>query len=558
MKYLFLVITLISLSCLYANDLIIRRIIINGNENISTRDIQHVILSKEGNPANRNIINDDAKRIENLYTRRGYIVFKVNTPDIIPISNRYADVIFQIEEFSEPIFDNITIIGNSYFSESKIWELIERDKNQKLNLSAIDILVNQITNLYLSRGFLFVKIQTTPDDSQSSLTILINEGAIVTAENIIFRGNEITRDKVLLAETRIQSKQTITPDIITTATHRLMAKQYIQSAIILPVNNNTILIDIKEGKMTHLSAILGYSTSETNKNSFNGFINADLFNLLGTDRNLSFAWRNFDNVFTSVTLDYHESGPIQIPIAGDIRLYREERDSTSVRTEIGADVYYQYNNQKYGLLGGLNQLFPGSRRPKLLESQTEKIIGFFWEGDFTDDIINPRKGWHTKYEQRYLFVNRADDKLQRHKFEGHLANYFSLSRSWVVANKLTGIYLENKKLTEYDLIKVGGAFSIRGFYEDFFSGNTILYTNSELRYILNRYSRIFVFADYGYIEDNRPDIKTKHADVLGLGFGLRAETRIGLLRIDYGFHHANNKWLPPLNGIIHFGIETRF
>ena len=558
-KYIYsLILFILFTNTLFSDDILVRRIIYNGNIAISNREIQNVIITKEGDSVNRSIINDDAQRIYNLYLQKGFSFFKIHTPNIIPVSNRFADVEFIIEELTEPIIENIVFIGNSFFSESKIWELTFRDSEQSLSLSDLNVFIQDINDLYLDRGFLFVKIQLQKIEENNTAFINITEGRIVYAENFVFKGNEVTKDNILLSESRLQKGQVLTPSIIKLAEHRILSKQYIQSCSVIPINENTVLINVTEGKMMHLSAVLGYSSTENNTNSFNGFVNADILNIMGTDRNISFGWRNFDNVFSSVRIDYHESGHISIPIAADFRLYREERDSTSVRTEMGVDVYYQFRNQKYGVLAALNELYPGSRRPRLLEKQTENVIGFFYEGDFTDDIINPRSGWNIKYVQQYQYIHRESTRLQRHKFNATISNFNPLSRSWVVANSITGIYLENNSLTEFDLIRTGGAFSIRGFYEDFFAGNTIMYTNTELRYLLTRYSRVFVFLDYGYVEDNRPDYKIRYNDLIGLGFGLRAETRIGLLRIDYGFHHANNKWLNPLNGIIHFGIETSF
>ena len=570
-KYLFLFCLFVA-NCLYSNELLIRHITFEGNISFTAHQLQHIILSKEQSPLHRGVVNDDSKRIYDFYTQRGHYLFKIYNPIIIPVSSRYVDVTFVIEELEEPSVEGITFTGNSYFSESKIFELINLKPDAKHDLTSLETTLKQVTDLYLSRGFLFVKVQliniahSKKDnfldgaDSHGPLTATINikEGRLFRTENFVLKGNDVTRDNILIAESRIQKGHIVTPDIIRLAERRISNKLYIASCNILPVNENTLLLNIVEGRMTHLSAVLGFSTSEQKRNNFNGFINGEFLNLLGTDRNLKLTWRSFDAVFTSILFEYHESGPIHFPIAADFRLYREERDSTSVRTEVGTEMYYYYKTQKYGILGGINELFPGSRRPKLLEKQTDKIIGLFWEGDFTDDFINPSTGWHMKFSQQYLFVSKESERLHRHRLESSFAYYFPLSKSWVVANTVTGKYLENKSLTEFDLIRLGGAFSLRGFYEDFYAGNTILYTNTELRLLMTRYSRIFLFFDYGYLEDNRPEFMNKFYDLYGIGFGLRADSKIGLLRIDYGFHHANGKWLNPLNGIIHFGIEASF
>jgi len=517
-----------------------------------------VINSRENHPVNRAIVNDDAQRIYNHYLNEGFKVFKVHTPSIIPLSNRFVEVIFHIEEFAEPEVERIVFVGNSYFSTSKIFELTNRRENESFSLQRLEQFIRDITELYLSRGFLFVKVQLSDMkviDGTLSAVLNITEGGIVRAENFVFVGNNVTRESILITESRIQRNQIITPQIMRIAERRIERKPYILSCNIVPANENTLLISINEGRMTHISAVLGYSNSETNR--FHGSINAEFLNLMGTDRNIGFLWRAFEG-FNSVLLRYHESFSANIPIAADLSLYREERDSTSVRTEIDLDVYYYFSTQRIGVSTGIEELFPGGRRPKLIEKQTVRKVGLFWEGNFTDDFVNPRTGWDMRFNQELLFVNRENDSLQRYQTGMSVANYLPVSRSLVLANRVSGMQLQNKSLTFHDLIKVGGTYTIRGFFEDTFAGNTIVFTNTELRLLMARQSRVFLFMDYGYIEDNRPDYRNRWMDLFGVGVGLRAEARIGLVRIDYGFHHANGRWLNPMNGIIHFGIETSF
>ena len=478
------------------------------------------------------------------------------------------------------IINNLIFNGNSYFSDSKLFELTNQTKENNLSLSELTQFLEEITDLYLSRGMLFVKIRIeeiielgigswelgvqlpTPNSQLPTLRgvcaiINITEGPIVRAENFIISGNKTIKEKTIIKESGLKSNQIVTPLDINTAQRKIMTKPYIISCSIEPMNQNTLLIHILEGNTTYLSGILGYNSIEK-KNNFTGFVDLDFLNLFGTDRSLSFSWKKFENDFSSILFKYHESGPSEIPIAGDLILYREERDSTYIRTRIETDIYYLFNTQKIGFSLGTEELIPGNRQPKQLEKQTERQIGIFWEGDFTDNILNPRTGWDMSVKQSLLFITRETDHLQRYKTEVKVANYMTLGKSLVLANTATCWTIENNSLTFYDLLKVGGAFSLRGFFEDTYAGDIIAFTNSELRFLMTHNSRVFLFIDYGYVEDNRPGFDNRFADLFGFGLGMRLDTRIGLLRIDYGFHHANGKWLNPSDGIVHFGIETRF
>ena len=580
-KYLKLIFFLFSLIisqfCLADNaNLIIRRIIFEGNESFSANQLKNIILLSEGNTVDRALINDDVKRITDFYHSREKFMLKINPPSIIPvmfgerISGQYADVIFKIEEYPEPIIHTINFTENQYFSDDKLREFLNLSEFSEMSIADIKRTQINLTDLYLSRGFLFVETKLNAikpvEENQQFLSaeISIKEGKISRANNFTFRGNNVTQESLLLKYSRLQAGQVLNPQNMNQASRRLESKVFIKNAYILPMNENTVLIDIEEDRMTKLSAVLGYSNSKNVSNKFNGFINADFLNLMGSDRNIYFFWRQFQNDFSSVKFKFHESGHDYSPLSADFSLYREEGDSTYTQSEIGLDIYYQgwtsqtFTSQKLGITAEINDLFPGSRRPKIVKKQTDRKIGVFWYLDMTDDYYNPSSGWETDIRQYNHFISKKDKSFTRHSTEFTFQHYHQLKKNIIVANKLNLKYLENKSLTFYDLYRVGGTFSVRGFLEDTFSGNTVFWTNTELRFLLTKFSRVFFFIDYAYIEDNRKEFNTKLNDLIGMGFGIRADTKIGVLRMDYGFNHSQNEWTNPMSGIIHFGIETSF
>ena len=115
------------------------------------------------------------------------------------------------------------------------------------------------------------------------------------------------------------------------------------------------------------------------------------------------------------------------------------------------------------------------------------------------------------------------------------------------------VYIENKKLTSLDCFNLGGSQNLRGFNENQFYGYRIGWLNLEFRYLLSRKSRAFIFSDYGYAESK----EYRFGKLFGFGFGLRLETRLGMLGIDYGFGYCNGELRNPIDGIIHFGIESK-
>lgn len=570
MKRLFLLLylTLCILGLIADNDIVIRRILFEGNQSFSTNQLKNILVSKEGGPVDRIIINDDTQRIINYYISRNKFMVKVFPADINIVGNgRQADILFRITESEEPVVDEIDFTGNIYFSNSKLKEFLNISNKANYTISEINNIQIELTDLYIQRGFLFVETELISVDYTDEILIAlikISEGAIVRAENFIYRGNKVTKESILAKESRISRGQILNSQSINRAKKMLESKPYIKNTYVLPVNENTILIEIEEDKMTRLSAMFAYANANSSNNKFNGFINADFLNLLGSDRRLTFSWKSLQNDFSSVKFKFHESGHNYSPLAGDISLYREEGDSTYTKTMAGLDVYYQgfagqtINFQRIGISTEINQLFPGSRRPKIVEKQSDRKIGVFWNVDQTDDYYNPQNGWDFDIRQYTHYVKQSQSSFKRFSTEFSFQHFKPVKRNIVFTNKVNFKYMENKSLNFFDLYKAGGTYSFRGFLEDSYAGNVVFWTNTELRFLLTRFSRIFVFMDYAYIEDNRSEFQNTFNDLIGLGFGIRADTKIGLLRLDYGFSHSQNKWINPMNGIIHFGIETQF
>ena len=109
-----------------------------------------------------------------------------------------------------------------------------------------------------------------------------------------------------------------------------------------------------------------------------------------------------------------------------------------------------------------------------------------------------------------------------------------------------------------ELYFFGGANSLRGYREEQFYGSTVAYSNLEMRWIIGRYSRIFLFNDWGYNERNitgiSGDATLHHWWHYSYGAGISFETEIGIFGIDYGI--AQNT--PPANGMFHFRLRNEF
>lgn len=115
-------------------------------------------------------------------------------------------------------------------------------------------------------------------------------------------------------------------------------------------------------------------------------------------------------------------------------------------------------------------------------------------------------------------------------------------------------------LPPYEAFSLGGTNSVRGYDEgDLGSGRSFVQATAEYRFpLFTSFLGGALFVDYGSdlgsgtdVPGDPAEIRGKPGDGFGYGAGIRVQTPLGALRLDYGFGDDGD-------GRIHFGIGERF
>jgi outer membrane protein insertion porin family len=534
-------------------ELTVGEIFFEGNNFFSDKELQSAIQSGSGATFDQKLLNEDAKTITNMYHIKGYENVKIHNPQIITKGTEEIDIVFRIEELDKLKINKLILNGNRYFSEKKILDTIDL---KNLYLSNLNLFIENIVEMYTLNSFLFASAEVDSllkTDFSIDAFLNIHEGNYCEFRDFKFRGNKVTTNKTILKISQLENVEKITPLILDQSSETIQKKKFIKSCEIVPLNHQQLLIEVEEDRMSLISGIAGYDNSKSGSNKLTGYLNLEFLNLYGTDRSLSLFWQRISVDRNSIELNYHESGLHRFPASGDFHIFREEVDSTFVRTKFDIEIYYYDLFNKYGLYMGMEEIFPGSRRPKIVEKTSFKKAGIFWERDFTDYYLNPSSGSVFFLKYYYIFNRIENDNISKQAVELSFKRYFGISGNLVVAAGANANVIENKALTAFEVFELGGSRNLRGFNENQFSGYRILWSNLELRYLLSRNSRAFLFSDYGYVHNDEYTFDK----LFGFGFGLRFETRLGILRLEYGFSYFEDELRNPLDGIIHFGLETK-
>jgi outer membrane protein assembly factor BamA len=551
-------------SSLYADNkqdvLRIRKVVINSNKPIPQNKYLSKLALKTGDEFNQAKANDAAKKIEELLAKDQRYNLKVEYPEVDFLFGQQVDIIYTITFFEQIKINNISFSGNRYFSKAKLKKLIFGDLNVDLNPNQMSEKLNDIVRLYSERQFLFTEVvldSLIMENKGLRAVIVINEGKKADFKNFYFQGNKTSTEHSLLKISGLNKLQEITRNKLLQIESKILKKQYIDECELIPLDENSLMIKIKEGRMTRISTLLGYSDNSENE-GLTGLVDVKFLNLFGTDRTFGVYWNRPNKVKTRIEMNYQDPGIELIPISYGLDLSRETSDSLYVQS--AAEIQLEYENFYYslGVSGSLDSFYPIELGHSLYSKTTQNKVGVSGSWDNTDYYLNPRTGNQLSFNFNKVWAKSDEESYQNEEVFTDIVNYYQLTQSFVTSIGVHGKYSRKRDLTDIYQYKLGGNQNLRGFFEDQFRGSRIGWATLELRYLLSFKSRFFAFCDYGYAEYDVNDEVTKNDDLVGVGIGFRIDTRIGVLKLDYAFGHSNSTWQNPLQGYIHIGIDAGF
>jgi len=550
---------------------------ISGNHQISKKEIQKVIAFGE---YSKEQIKSTIENLLKKYQQKGFYFTKAEFEDTANVSSLF------IKE-GEPLLlrsINLNCTDSLLLAELKS----HLDLRQKEHISETISNNFEIFLQYLeNNGYPFCKIfidslgiEYNKNEKAALLDCYANvlPGAFVVLDSIHIIGNELTRDNIIIREIRLKAKTVYNHVQVLRIPDRLMKTGFFNQVetpeITIDQNGRGYLfIRVKEGNPNQLNAVFGYnpSTDINKKGYITGLIDIGFTNLLGTGRIVEAYWRKKDQKSQELKFRYVEPWIRGYPINAGVGFQQTIQDTSFVRRNWGLDIDVPFSDiltiQSHV---GKENVLPDSVGQILYQlpksSSWIAKIGFAY--DSRDNLWNPSRGVY--YGTHYEFARKKITSLPIN------TNHLSLTKGtfrrdrWTVDGELyvptfkwqtilLGLHWRQVKSNEEnisiaDLFRLGGTGSIRGYREDEFLGEKTAWLNLEYRYLLGNKSRVFLFMDGGYFADMNDKNKSLESYKFSYGFGLRLETRLGTIGVDYGLGEGRGL----TSGLVHIGLMNKF
>ena len=439
---------------------------------------------------------------------------------------------------------------------------------------------------YAEQGRPFARVDFTaarePEPGQIVVETHVRPGPEVVVQDVRAFGNSVTRDAVIAREYRRPAGAVYHQKDAERWQRRLRRTGYFEyvgdPALVWRDSTNgaaDLIIDVREGLPNRFEGVVGYQPSTAGeKGQFTGLVDVLLGNLWGTGRRLAVRWQRPEPGTTTLDVSYTEPWVAGYPLNAAAIVAIEQR------------IGYALEDLELTLSG---EVFPdlvlcaGFGREKARSDSIAALAGPRYEGwlltgsgsyDTRDNTMNPSSGvlysasWRVSL--RTNRVNDADfvawygesgwpEEERMSTAQVDLEHFLRVRGSLVFALGLHGAEVSGGSsgtVSEADMLRLGGALNLRGYAQEQFSGDRILWCNSELRYHLGTASRAFAFVDAGSVrsvasDDGAGSTTRTH---VGYGVGLRARTRAGLLGIDFAWGKDDGFG----EGKVHVRIETEF
>lgn len=168
---------------------IINRIAFEGNHKLTDKVLSDEVQLKPRVVYTRTKVQNDVKRILDLYRRSGRFAATVE-PKVVQLPQNRVDLIFEINEGSVTGIERIAFIGNQHFSdstlrgvirtsESRWWRIFSTDDNYDPDRVSFDR--ELLRKFYLSNGYADFRVvsavaELTPDRKGFYITFTLDEG----------------------------------------------------------------------------------------------------------------------------------------------------------------------------------------------------------------------------------------------------------------------------------------------------------------------------------------------------------------------------------------------
>lgn len=485
---------------------------------------------------------------------------------------------------SNPVVKNVEFSGNTVFTSDYLKSIMQIPKDSVLNFVLVNQKLREIEDLYLKQGYMLVSIPNVQVSADGTLHIDISEGIV---EDIVIVGNEKTKNYVITRELKLKKGKPFNKFLASRSMERLYNLGYFEDVNmkLLPGKTNEhdviIEIDVIEQKTGIVTVGAGYSDADGTV----GIIELGDTNFRGTGDKVNLHWEfggagdgknytlsytrpwindNGDSLGASIFNRIYEYDDYDAN--GDkVAEYDKRRKGWNLTWGHVSDEYrtnyfnFESSKESYDDHDGfetgevMDKYLAKNNITDYHDSDWYKAImdNFGTTNSFTfthvfdnrDNYFNASKGRRISFAAQWGGHGLGGD-YDFYKFTAEGRFYKALGNGHILALRLMGGYIDGD-VSYGNLFDLGGSDTLRGYEDDQFKGKKMYAATLEYRFPIAKKVQGVLFTDagstWGIDEGKIPWYTDDDSLNCSVGVGIRLQTPIGPIRLDYG-HGDRNKF----------------
>ena len=485
---------------------------------------------------------------------------------------------------SNPVVKNVEFSGNTVFTSDYLKSIMQIPKDSVLNFVLVNQKLREIEDLYLKQGYMLVSIPNVQVSADGTLHIDISEGIV---EDIVIVGNEKTKNYVITRELKLKKGKPFNKFLASRSMERLYNLGYFEDVNmkLLPGKTNEhdviIEIDVIEQKTGIVTVGAGYSDADGTV----GIIELGDTNFRGTGDKVNLHWEfggagdgknytlsytrpwindNGDSLGASIFNRIYEYDDYDAN--GDkVAEYDKRRKGWNLTWGHVSDEYrtnyFNFESSKesyddhdgfetgeviaiYLAKNNITDYHDSDWYKAIMDNfGTTNSFTFTHVFDNRDNYFNASKGRRISFAAQWGGHGLGGD-YDFYKFTAEGRFYKALGNGHILALRLMGGYIDGD-VSYGNLFDLGGSGTLRGYEDDQFKGKKMYAATLEYRFPIAKKVQGVLFTDagstWGIDEGKIPWYTDDDSLNWSVGVGIRLQTPIGPIRLDYG-HGDRNKF----------------
>lgn len=563
----------------------VRSFLISRNGKPVLERVKDILNNLEGSDYQPIKLEEDTRIIKEFYRALGYRDTSVSEAKF-DIKGGFVDISVEVSTGNMYSIGNILVSGNSKVKETLINEKVKLKKGDPFNEADIAKYKRELQSACRTLGLYYCTVRASREFTPDGVNVKyeVSEGEMYYYGKTIVSGNRLIGFNTVRRHLKFKEGEPLDPDKLLQTKQRLTSLgvfSRVDTEIVWSGTNTAdILIDVNESSPGNVDFGIGYGEYE----GFRTFIGIGYRNLFG-DADIGSIRLEASSLWRRYLLNYTEPYFLGRDLTSRTFFLREEREQKNIDTDetsyrvikhtastglekslgkhVTASLFYEYS------IVDTYDVKPGIILSK--EDVGTVAISTLSPGIYystLDDPFDPSRGLLVgltlKDAADYLL---SDADFSKFTIKGN--SYTRLGRDVVVAISLGGGLAETRGDTEsiplVERFYLGGRNSVRGFKQDLLGprdslgepigGSYFLLGNLEFRINLPGAWRTVIFGDCGNVWLDRDEVSTSDLRC-SAGTGLRYNTPVGPLRLDYGW--KMNRLDTETPGEFHFSIGHVF